>query len=176
MKLSLKKPTLSYWLALLLSFHALLFYGFPIAALLTVWVLLALWFLFAGGTQALLAAASLAVGTLLLNFAIQATGLERSIYYRPHELMSAKDADFGGIYKPNTQFSMNALFGDIEAMEKVGIKEPHETAYHTDRLGFRNSARLPRAEVRFGRRFLYGWRQRYTVLFAHRMAAERAKT
>jgi hypothetical protein len=32
------------------------------------------------------------------------------------------------------------LFGDIEAMEKAGIREPHEITYVTDSLGFRNPA------------------------------------
>lgn len=140
MSLSLQKPTLLYWLALLLSSQALLLYGLPWAALLTIWILLAIVFLFAGGAQALLTAASLAACALLLNFVIYATGLERGIYYRPQELLSANDPDFGGIYRPNTQLSMNTLFGDLEAMGKAGVKEPHETIYRTDSLGFRNPA------------------------------------
>lgn len=138
MRLSLTRPALLYVLALLLSFHALLFYGFPRAAMFAVWLILAIAFLFAGGAQAMLSAISLALFTLLLNAAVHFTGLERSIYYRPHELMKSSDPDFGAIYKPDTQFSMNALFGDIEAIEKAGIKEPHEISYLTDGLGFRN--------------------------------------
>jgi len=138
MRTSLTRPALLYVLSLLLSFHALLFYGFPSAALFAVWLVLAIIFLFTGGAQAMLSAMSLAVFTLLLNAVIHFTGLERSIYYRPHELMKSIDPDFGEIYKPNTQFSMNALFGDIEAIEKAGVKEPHEITYLTDRLGFRN--------------------------------------
>ena len=132
------RTALLYVLSLLLSFHALLFYGFPSAALFVVWLILAIVFLFAGGAQAMLSAISLALFTLLLNAAVHFTGLERSIYYRPHELMKSSDPDFGAIYKPDTQFSMNALFGDIEAIEKVGVKEPHEISYLTDGLGFRN--------------------------------------
>jgi len=86
----------------------------------------------------MLAAVSLTVFTLLLNAAIHFTGLERNMYYRPSELMKASDPNFGSIYKPNTQFSMMAQFGDLEAIESVGVKEPHEIAYHTDNLGFRN--------------------------------------
>jgi hypothetical protein len=138
MRMSLKRPALLYVLALLLSFHALLFYGFPRAALFAVWLILAIVFLFAGGPQAMLSAVSLVLFTLLLNAAVHFTGLERSIYYRPHELMKSSDPDFGAIFKPDTQFSMNALFGDIEAIEKAGVKEPHEIAYLTDSLGFRN--------------------------------------
>lgn len=138
MRMSLTKPSLLYVLAMLLSFHALLFYGFPRAALFAVWLILAIVFLFSGGAQAMLTAVSLALFTLLLNAAVHFTGLERNIYYRPHELMKSSDPDFGAIFKPDTQFSMNALFGDIEAIEKVGVKEPHEIAYLTDSLGFRN--------------------------------------
>ncbi len=135
-----RKPGMLYFAALLLSGHALLFYGFPLAALVGVWLLFALWFLSAGGAQAMLVAVSLAVSTLVLNFAIHSTGLEQSIYYRPHELMKSYQQDFGEIFKPNTQFSMAARFGDIEALEKVGVMEPHEIAYRTDSLGFRNPA------------------------------------
>ncbi|MBL8415732.1 MAG: hypothetical protein JNM42_14940 [Propionivibrio sp.] len=138
MNISHIKPAFLYVLALLLSFHALLFYGFPRPVLFAVWLLMAITFLFAGGAQAMLSAMSLAVFTLLLNAVIHFSGLESSIYYRPHELMKSSNPDFGEIYKPDTQFSMNALFGDIEAIEKAGVKEPHEIAYLTDSLGFRN--------------------------------------
>ncbi len=138
MRIAVIKPSIFYWLSLLLSLHALLFYGLPGKVLAAAWVLLAIWFLFAGGQQAMLSAISLTVFTLLLNVAIHFTGLERGIYYRPHELIKSSDPDFGGIYNPDMQISMNALFGDIEAMEKVGIKEPHEISYRTDGLGFRN--------------------------------------
>lgn len=142
------RKALLHLIAMLLSWHALLLYGFPLPALLAVWVVLSVGFLFAGGAQAMLTGVTLAVFTLLLNFVVGVTGLERGIYYRPHEFMKSSDPEFGEIYKPNSQISMNALFGDIEAMEKVGIQEAHEIAYRTDSLGFRNPSDY-RAEQKF---------------------------
>lgn len=127
-----------YFAALLISLHALLFYGLPLAGILFAWLLLAVWFMFAGGAQALLTAVPVAIFTLLLNISIQLSGLERSMYYRPHELLKSSSPDFGDVYQPNTRFSMHMPFGDIEAMEKVGIQEPREIEYQTDALGFRN--------------------------------------
>lgn len=138
MRIAIIKPSILYWLSLLLSFNALQFYGLPGGALLAIWIILAIWFLFAGGAQAMLSAVSLVVFTFLLNAAVYFSGLEGGIYYRPHELMASSDPDFGPIFKPNTEFSGTALFGDIEALEKAGVKEPHEIVYHTDSLGFRN--------------------------------------
>lgn len=138
MRFSGRTKLLPFALAVVLLGHALLFYGLPLPALVTLWLLLSIWLYQAGPVAAVLAAFSIAFFTLLLNVFISVSGLERSIYYRPHEQMKADDADFGSTFKPNTQTSMNALFGDIEAFEKAGIKEPHEIAYVTDNLGFRN--------------------------------------
>lgn len=138
MKITCQRPSFLYFFAVLLIGQALLFYGLPLPGVAVLWLLLAIVFLFAGGPHAMLTACSLTAFTLLLSFAIDITGLERSIYYRPHELMASRSPSFGGIYKPNMQFSMNALFGDIEAMERPGVKEPHEISYITDSLGFRN--------------------------------------
>lgn len=140
MRFAGRTKLLPFALAVVLIAHALLFYGLPLPALVTLWLLLSIWLYRAGPAAAVLAAFSIAFFTLLLNVFISVSGLERSIYYRPHEQMKADHADFGSTFKPNTQTSMNALFGDIEAFEKAGIKEPHEIAYVTDSLGFRNPA------------------------------------
>jgi len=140
MRFAWRNKLLPFLLAAILIGHALLFYGLPLPALVTLWLLLSIWLYRAGPAAAVLAAFSIAFFTLLLNVFISISGLERSIYYRPHEQMKADHADFGSTFKPNTQASMNALFGDIEALEKVGIKEPHDIAYVTDSLGFRNPA------------------------------------
>lgn len=140
MRFAGRNKLLPFSLALVLVGHALLFYGLPLPALVTLWLLLSAWLYLAGPAPALLVAFSIGFFTLLLNVFVGVSGLERSIYYRPHEQMKARNADYGDTFKPNTQASMSALFGDIEAMEKVGIKEPHEIAYVTDGLGFRNPA------------------------------------
>lgn len=131
---------LSFALAAILIWHAILFYGLPLPALVVLSVLLCTWLYRAGPAPAVLAAGSFAFFTLLLNFIMGVIGLERSIYYRPHEQMMTRSTDFGETFKPNSRATLNALFGDIEALEKVGIKEPHEITYVTDSLGFRNPA------------------------------------
>lgn len=132
--------SLSFVLAAILIWHAILFYGLPLPALMLLWLLLCIWLYRAGPAPAVLAAVSIAVFTVLLNIITDVIGLERSIYYRPHEQMTARSTDFGETFKPNSHSTRNALFGDIEALEKVGIKEPHEITYVTDSLGFRNPA------------------------------------
>lgn len=127
-----------YLLALLIVWHALLFYGFPIAGITVAFLALAVWFAFIDTGAALLVSTSLLVFTLLLNGALKLTGLEQQMYYRPHEMLKADDARFGDVYRPNAHISMRAPFGDIQAMENVGIMEPHEITYITDDLGFRN--------------------------------------
>ena len=135
-----RNKSLAFALAALSILHALLLYGLPLPALAVVWLLLCMWLYRAGPAAAMLAAISIACFTLLLNITIGATGLERGIYYRPHEQMTARSADFGETFRPNSRTTLNALFGDIEALEMAGIKEPHEIAYVTDSLGFRNPA------------------------------------
>lgn len=148
---------LPFSLAAILLAHALLLYGLRLPALITLWLLLCVWLYRAGPAAALLTAFSIASFTLLLNVLISATGLEDSIYYRPHEKMKADNADFGDTFKPGTQLSMKALFGDIEAFEKAGVKEPHEISYVTDSLGFRNPADYHRQSfVLLGDSFLAG--------------------
>lgn len=134
------KSVLLLLLAALLLWHTLLFYGLPLPALFLLWLLLCAWLFHAGPPTALLAACMIAIFSLLLNIFINITGIERSIYYRPHELMKSSRADFGETFRSNTEFRMEAQFGDIEAREKAGIREPHEIAYRTDSLGFRNPA------------------------------------
>lgn len=125
--------------------------------LFLIWLALAAWLINAGPIPAMLAACTIAGSALLLSIIIGVTGLERSIYYRPHELMKHADHKFGSVFKPNTRFSMEAKFGDIEAMERAGIREPHEIAYITDDLGFRNSASFHRqAFVLLGDSFVAG--------------------
>lgn len=140
MRFAWRNKLLPFSLAAILIGHALLFYGLPLPALVAIWLALCAWLYLAGPAPALLTAFSMALFTLLLNLLVGFSGLEGSIYYRPHERMKADNPDFGDTFKPNTRASMNALFGDLEALEKVGIREPHEIAYVTDGLGFRNPA------------------------------------
>jgi len=52
--------------------------------------------------------------------------------------LKSSTSEFGDVYKPDIQYNMKSLFGDIQAMENIGVMEPHEFIYHTDSLGFRN--------------------------------------
>jgi hypothetical protein len=79
MRFSGRNKLLPFSLAVILIGHALLFYGLPLPALVTLWLLLSVWLYLAGHAPALLAAFSIGFFTLLLNVFIGISGLERSI-------------------------------------------------------------------------------------------------
>ena len=147
-----------YLFAIFILWHAMLFYGLPLTIIVGLWFALSIWLYLAGPAAALLSAFTIATFTLLLNFSIQLSGLDHSMYYRPHELMKAEHPQLGGTFRPNTQFNMAAQFGDIEALEKSGVREkPHDIAYQTDSLGFRNPAEYDRQSfVLLGDSFVAG--------------------
>ena len=155
---SRKIRLLGYLFAIVVLWHAMLFYGLPFRVVVALWAAISVWLYFAGPAAALLTAVSIALFTLVLNFTIQFLGLDRTMYYRPHELMKAHHPELGSTFKPNTQFSMPAQFGDIEAIEKAGVREtPHEIAYRTDSLGFRNPAEFDKQSfVLMGDSFVAG--------------------
>jgi hypothetical protein len=158
MALPRKVHLAGYLSAIFILLHAMLFYGLPLTIIVGLWFALSIWFYLAGPAAALLSAFTIATFTLLLNFSIQLSGLDRSMYYRAHELMKAEHPQLGGTFRPNTQFSMAAQFGDIEAMEKAGVREnPHDIAYQTDSLGFRNPTEYDRQSfVLLGDSFVAG--------------------
>jgi hypothetical protein len=92
MRFSGRNKLLPFALAAILIGHALLSYGLPLPALIAIWLALCAWFYLAGPAPALLAAFSMALVTLLLNVLVGFSGLEGSIYYRPHERMKADNA------------------------------------------------------------------------------------
>ena len=125
-------------LALLLSWHLLWLYGLPPAAIAGLFVLLAIGYLFIGAGNALLLTFSLALFTGGFAIALKLTGLDRSMYYRPNEMLQVPDDDFIRVYQPNTRVQMRSPFSDIQANSPVGILEPRDIEWVTDALGFRN--------------------------------------
>ena len=138
MIMSNRRGLVFYFLAILISLHVLLLLGFPDALKISIGLVLVLLFFFIGSAQALLLSFSLAFFVLVFGIGIQLTGIEKGMYYRPHDLLKSRNPDFGDVYKPNAQIAMRSSFGDIQAMTNVGIFEPHEFIYKTDGLGFRN--------------------------------------
>ena len=85
--------------AFVASAHAVWCYGLPSGALLIAIVALGAWYVVLGAAGALVVTASLVLGTLALWGAIEVAGLERAIYYRPHEMLEVPDTDWGRRYK-----------------------------------------------------------------------------
>lgn len=126
-------------LALLIGGHSLLFYGFPITAIVALVLGLVVVIRVIGGAQLLLVNVSLLGVTLALNVFLHLTGLAGAMYYRPHEMLASYDERFGPVYRPNGHVTMRTPHGDIQAIANVGVYEPREEIFITDSLGFRNA-------------------------------------
>ena len=65
---------------------------------------------------------------------------ERPTYYRPHEMLLAREVDAITNYQPNRRIkNFRMPFGDLGAMSNFApIREPRNVDFHTDSLGFRN--------------------------------------
>lgn len=128
------------WLScIILVWHCLLLFGLPNSILFAIWLALSLWLFRVGNLPAIATTIAIVISIIVLEVFAKASGLEKEIYYRPHELMASSNHEFGKTFRPNTIFSMPAKFGDIEALEQSGVREPpHDISYTTDSLGFRN--------------------------------------
>ena len=126
--------------AFVASAHAVWCYGLPSGALLIAIVALGAWYVVLGAAGALVVTASLVLGTLALWGAIEVAGLERAIYYRPHEMLEVLDTDWGRRYKARQRVVMKDSFGDLAAIDHIGFRELREVEFVTDALGFRNRA------------------------------------
>lgn len=136
---SFKKQSLLGWTcSLIITAFVLLCYFNRIQALIVFLVLLCVYF-FAGWKNALTVSLSLAFITLLLSLTLNFLKVPY-LYYRPHEMLGATDLNygFGNVYKSNAKVVMREPFGDLEAMSKVGIREPRMVVFETDSIGFRN--------------------------------------
>ena len=130
-------------IALLLAGHLLLFYPLPLEVLGIVLLVFGAICVSADWRNALLASVSFAVSTLFLVIFVRASGVSDRIYYRPHEMFGVQDSSVGqGRYQTNVRFEMAMPHGDLKAtaLRAKVDPEPRSVVFHTDSLGYRNSA------------------------------------
>ena len=136
------KKLIAIVISLLLCGHVLLFYALPIKVFVLVFIALTILFLYIEWQGPIMISMSLILGTLIFGVFLQVSGINESVYYRPHEKFRLFDSDMNhGRYEKNIRFEMKMPHGDLKALalyEDV-TPEPRKVTFHTDSLGFRNS-------------------------------------
>lgn len=133
-----KRPWIS-GLALLASLHLLLFYGLPGGILFVILVLLGILYFRAGALAAVTTTLALGLATLVCAVAIHLLGLDKAMYYRPHEQLVVQDYDQGHrAYRKNARVEMDMPHGDLKALTAAPLAQPRRVAFRTDGAGFRN--------------------------------------
>jgi hypothetical protein len=129
---------------LLLTYHALLFYGFLANAVLYALLFVAFMaYLFIDWRNSLILSCALLGATLLLNFLVGLVGIDDRIYYREHERFGVYNSDLqADTYRKNVDVTLKEPFGDVYAVGGAkGLEaEPRTVRFRTDSLGFRNEA------------------------------------
>lgn len=126
-------------LALLATLHLLLFYGLPAALLLAVLIALGIFYFRAGAMAATATTLSLGLATLFCAVAIHLLGLDRSMYYRPHEQLVQQNYDQGfRAYRKHARIDMLMPHGDLKALTAAPLAQPRQVLFQTDAEGFRN--------------------------------------
>ena len=126
-------------LALLASLHLLLFYGVPGSIQLAILIGLGIFYFWAGTMPAVATTLSLTVATLICGFAIHLLGLDKAMYYRPHEQLVQQDyAEGHRAYRKNARIEMTAPHGDLKALTAADLAQPRKVVFQTDSAGFRN--------------------------------------
>lgn len=126
-------------LALFATLHLLLFYGVPGGIQLAVLIALGIFYFWAGPLPAVATTLSLGVATLFCSFAIHLLGLDKAMYYRPHEqLVQQNYAEGHRAYRKNARIEMAAPHGDLKALTAADLAQPRKVVFQTDSAGFRN--------------------------------------
>jgi len=127
--------------AWLTAFHTLLAYGLPPVAFALIVVGLGVLYARSGVFAAVVVTAALLAVTLIYALVVSLTGLDQSLYYRPHEMLETYDysADHRS-YRRNAEVRMRMPHGDIQSMTSEPIAQPREVVFRTDSDGFRNDA------------------------------------
>ncbi|OYY94458.1 MAG: hypothetical protein B7Y41_06380 [Hydrogenophilales bacterium 28-61-23] len=126
-------------LALLATLHLLLFYGVPGGIQLAILIALGIFYFRAGPLPAVATTLSLGVATLFCSFAIHLLGLDKAMYYRPHEqLVQQNHAEGHRAYRKNARIEMTAPHGDLKALTSANLAQPRKVVFQTDSAGFRN--------------------------------------
>jgi hypothetical protein len=126
-------------LALLATLHLLLFYGVPGSIQLAILIGLGIFYFRAGTMPAIATTLSLAVATLFCSFAVHLLGLDKAMYYRPHEQLVQQDyAEGHRAYRKHARIEMTAPHGDLKALTAADLAQPRKVVFQTDSAGFRN--------------------------------------
>jgi hypothetical protein len=152
-----KRPWIS-GLALLASLHLLLFYGLPGGILFVILILLGVLYFRAGALAAVATTLALGLATLFCAVAIHLLGLDKAMYYRPHEQLVVQDYDQGHrAYRKNARVEMDMPHGDLKALTAAPLAQPRRVVFRTDREGFRNDGDyVPGQVVLVGDSFVVG--------------------
>ncbi len=152
------KPRLGIIIALLASLHLLLFYGLPASVLAVVLAVLAFIYFRSGAVAATAITLSLALATGLGAVAIHLLGLDRAMYYRPHEQLAVQDYAKGHrAYRPNAEIHMQVAHGDLQALTGITLAQKRDIVFRTDSEGFRNDTDYqPGEPVLLGDSFVVG--------------------
>lgn len=152
------KKRLGIVIALLASLHLLLFYGLPASVLLAVLAILAFVYFRSGPLAATAITLSLALATGLGAGASHLLGLDRAMYYRPHEQLAVQDYAKGHrAYRPNAEMRMQVPHGDLQALTGATLAQAREVVFRTDSEGFRNDKDYQAGEpVLLGDSFVVG--------------------
>jgi len=127
------------FLAFLATVHLLLFYGVPGSVKLAILIVLGIFYFRAGPLPAVATALSLGVATLICSFAIHLLGLDKAMYYRPHEQLVQQDyAEGHRAYRKNARIEMTTPHGDLKALTAADLAQPRKVVFQTDSAGFRN--------------------------------------
>lgn len=154
---SQKRPWIA-GLALLATLHLLLFYGLPGGILLAVLLGLGILYFRAGALAAVATTLALGLATLLCAVVIHLLGLDKAMYYRPHERLVVQDYDLGHrAYKKDARVEMDMPHGDLKALTAAPLAQPRRVVFRTDHAGFRNDAEyVPGQMVLVGDSFVVG--------------------
>lgn len=129
------------FLALVAALHLLLFYGLPGSIRLAILIALGIFYFRAGAMAAVATTASLGLATVLCAVAIHLLGLDKAMYYRPHEQLVVQDHDYGHrAYRKNARVEMAMPHGDLKALTAADLAQPRPVVFQTDSEGFRNDA------------------------------------
>ena len=128
--------TFAAWLALL---QLLLFYALPGLALFLLGVLAAVFFMWRGAIVAVATVIAMTMATAVYALAVHFSGLDREIYYRPHEQLTKFNFDARHrTYRPHAALHMHVPHGDLKALTGAALATPHDVEFRTDADGFRN--------------------------------------
>ncbi len=100
-------------------------------------------FFLLGPRNALTFSIACVAAVTLITGLIWATGLEKSIYYRPFGALADYDIVRGlKVFEKNAELCMTVRKGDLEAQltEHIELDAPEDICYITDSLGYRNDA------------------------------------